>query len=181
MHPRHYSSTGIVLLRKNFSEADRVLTVYSKDLGKITLLAKGVRKPKSRKRGSIEVFSHIKFSAAKTKGMDIITEAEIVESYQEIRVDLKRLSVAYFFMEVVAKTAGEEEKHSGVFEILIDYLERLKCDNKTRNLRENFTYDILTRLGYWPSGRKMVNHDAAIEEIIEKRLTSVRVGKKVLG
>jgi DNA repair protein RecO (recombination protein O) len=180
MQLRHYSSEGVVLKRKNFLEADRILTIYSKDLGKITLLAKGVRKPKSRKRGSIEVFSYVKFSAAKTKGMDIITEAEIIDSYQEIRVNLKRLSVAYFFMEVVAKTTGEEEKHSGVFELLVDYLEKLKSDNKTRNLRENFAYDILTRLGYWPSGRKMTNHDAVVEEITEKRLASVRVGKKIL-
>jgi len=69
---KNYSSKGIVLAKRNFSETDRIIVLYTKNLGKISLIAKGVRKLKSRKRGSLEVFNLISFSAAKTRLLLII-------------------------------------------------------------------------------------------------------------
>jgi len=62
-----YSSEGIILSRKNYGEADRILTVFSKNYGKVTLLAKGIRKLISKKRGHLEIFSEVKFSAVSGK------------------------------------------------------------------------------------------------------------------
>src|SRR3989344_8334314 len=97
MRFRTYSSDCIVLSRRNYGEADRILTVYSRHYGKLKLLAKGVRKPKSKKRGHIEVFSRLRFSASKGKGIDIITEAELIEPYDFLRRDLRKTSLAYYF------------------------------------------------------------------------------------
>jgi len=94
--PRRYSSDAIILSRKNYGEADRFLTVYSKNFGKLRLLAKGVRRPKSKKRGHIEVFSQLKFSASKGKGIDLITEAETIASFEVIRKDLKKVTVGNY-------------------------------------------------------------------------------------
>ena len=63
MKPRSYTSEGIVLARRNYGEADRILVIYSKNFGRVSYMAKGVRRPKSRKRGHIEVFNYIKFQA----------------------------------------------------------------------------------------------------------------------
>ena len=94
MKIRTYSSEGIILARKNYSEADRILTCFSKSYGKISLLAKGIRKLKSKKRGHLEVFSHIKFSASRGHGMDIITEVETINTFSKDYtlnlLDLKR-------------------------------------------------------------------------------------------
>ena len=54
---RTYKTEGIILKRINFGEADRILTSYTKHFGKISLLAKGVRKITSRKGGNIELFN----------------------------------------------------------------------------------------------------------------------------
>ncbi len=96
MRPKRYSTEGVVLLRRNFSEADRIINIYSKHYGKISVIAKSVRKIKSKKRGSLEVFSHIKFSAARGKNLDIITEVETINSFESIRKDLSKVAVAYF-------------------------------------------------------------------------------------
>ena len=84
-----YKGEAIVLSRKDFSEADRILTVYSKEFGKLSLLAKGIKRPKSRKRGNLEVFSQIKFLAAKTKGLGILVEVALIESFSYLRKDPK--------------------------------------------------------------------------------------------
>jgi DNA repair protein RecO (recombination protein O) len=180
MQYRRYSSEAIVLSRKNFSEADRILTVFSKHYGKLSVIAKGVRKPKSRKRGALEVFSLFKFSAAKGKNLDIVTEAELIDSFKKIRKSLKKTSVAYFLVEVVNRLTREDEKNFELYTFLVDSLDKLKESRSPRKLRENFIYQTLVMLGFWPKGKKMVNPDFVLEEIIEREMSSKRVGKKIL-
>ena len=178
---KNYSSEAIVLARRNYSEADRILVVLTKNFGKISLLAKGVRLPKSKKRGHLEVFSHIKFSASKGKSLDLITEAEMIDSYAEIRANLKKVSVAYFFMEGVGRLIHEGEKNEQLFNFMLDYLNKLRESSHLRKLRLNYIYDILVILGFWPKGRRMDNPDFVLEEVTERKLTSLRVGKKLFS
>ena len=129
MVPRRYSSEAIVLARRRFSEADRILVVFTKSYGKISLIAKGIRKPKSKKRGSLEVFSQIKFAASRGKNLDIITEVEIIDSYSGIRKNLKKVTVAYFFLEVIGRIIQEGEKNEKLYSLLISYLDKLKKES----------------------------------------------------
>ena len=73
------------MARRNFGEADRILVIFSKNFGRLSLLAKGIRKPKSRKRGHLEVFSHVRFQASTGHGLDLMTEAEAIGDFKEIR------------------------------------------------------------------------------------------------
>lgn len=180
MAPRTYNSEGIILARKSFSEADRILSVFSKKKGRTSLIAKGVRKPKSKKRGSIEVFSLVKYSAAKGKNLDIMTEVEVVNSFAKIRKNLKKVSVAYFYMETVGRLSAEDEQNEKLFSLLKRYLKRLSSVRKLKEERERFIKETLTLLGYWPKGRSIQNADRVLEEIAEKEMFSVRVGKKIL-
>jgi len=179
MVPRRYSSEAIVLGRRNFSEADRILTVYSKHYGKLTLIAKGVRKPKSRKRGYIEVFSHIKFSAARGKNMDIVTEVDLVDRFPAIRKSLNRASLAYYFMEVVGRLT-QEEKNYELFMHLLESLKRCGQTNKLKDLKSRFIYKTLVILGFWPKQKKLVNEDKVLEDVVERELNSKRIAQKVL-
>lgn len=181
MRPKRYSSEGIVLARKNYSEADRILDVFSKNYGKVSLIAKGVRKPKSRKRGSLEVFSRIKFSAARGKDLDLMTEVEIVDSFSSVRQNLKKIAVAYYFMEVIRRITREDEKNIELYSNILKNFRILKSAKSLRNLRKKFIYGTLTILGFWPKGKPMDNPDYVLEEVIERELSSVRVGKKLLS
>ena len=179
MKPRRYYSEGIVLARKNYSEADRILVVYSKKYGKLSLIAKGVRKLKSRKRGHIEVFSHVKFSAARGKSLDIVTEVETITAFKKARRDLKKVSVAYFFVETIGRLTREDEKNEELFILLLSYLAKLESSVKLRVLRERFIFDALVLVGFWPEGKPLESPDAVLESIVERKLNSFRVGKKL--
>ena len=96
MRFKSYSDEGIVLARRNFGEADRILSIYSKNHGRISAIAKGIRRPISRKRGHLEVFCHIKFQITDGKGIGILTEVETLNNFGIIRKDLKKVSLAYF-------------------------------------------------------------------------------------
>lgn len=177
MKPKRYSSKAIVLSRKKYSEADRIITLFTRDYGKVVVLAKGVRKPSSRKRGSLEVFSLISFSATRGKGLDIITESELIESFQLMRDDIKKVSVAYFFVEVVDKLVHEDEPHSDLFNLLAEYFDSLTKNDGLRRVRLRYIEDILILLGYWPRGKKMHDPDSELEKIVERELKTKRVGK----
>ncbi len=179
MKPHSYSSEGIVLTRRNFGEADRILVLYTKDHGKVSLLAKGARRLKSKKRGHIEVFNKIKFHAVSGRGIDIITEAEVADDFKKIRESLKKVSLAYYLMEVVGRITREGEDNDQVYRLLINFLGKLKSAKKLKELRLNFVAELLVTLGYWPKGKDLSAPDAKLEEIIEHQLFSERVGKRM--
>lgn len=160
-------------------EADRILIVYSKSYGKTKLIAKGVRKLKSRKRGALNDFCHIKFLAVAQKGLDLVTETELINNYSDLRDDLKKISVAYFFCETIDKLTRDEEENTMLFNLFLSYLEKLEKENKLKNLRNQFIFDVLCHLGFWDGGKIMQNHDLVLENILERKLSSIRVGKKI--
>ena len=180
MKLRAYSSEGIVLSRKNYGEADRILIVLSKKYGKISLLAKGIRKIKSKKRGHLEIFSKIKFSAVNSKGFDIMTEAETINDFTGVRINLNKISLAYYFCEVVNKIIHEDSRPSTVYNLLSIALEQLEQETKLKKLRLKFIYDLVTEMGYWPAGKRLVDADIVLDDVLERKINSVRVGKAVL-
>jgi DNA repair protein RecO (recombination protein O) len=179
MNPRTYTSEGIVLARKNYGEADRIISVFSKDKGRIALIAKGIRRPKSRKRGHIEVFSRFKFQAVTGHGLDIMTEAELVDDFKDVRGSLKKISLAYYFMEVIGRITHEGEGNTGVYDLLLESLEKLKTAKLLKKLRFDFLNNLLILLGYWPQGKSLPDPDQKLEEVIERQIYSARVGKRL--
>lgn len=181
MKQHSYSSEGIVLSRKNYGEADRILVVISKSFGKLSLLAKGIRKVKSKKRGHLEIFSRIKFSAIKGNGMDIMTEAETINDFSGVRINLNKISLAYYFCEVVNKITHEDGNPTSVFALLSAALLSLEDETELKKLRMKFIYNLLTEMGYWPEGEKIIDADIVLDDVLERKIHSIRVGKKMLS
>ena len=177
---RSLKSEGFIISRKNYGEADRLVTIYSKDFGKLTVLAKGIRKPKSRKRGALEIFNLIKFSGSKGKSISMINEAEVIESYDSIRKSIRKVALAYFFMELAIKLTREDEHNENIYLLLKSYFLRLVDEKRLKLLRMHYIHDMLVELGFWPRGRVMENPDMILEEVIERKSTTMRVGKKML-
>ena len=181
MFTRSYCDEGIVLARRSWGEADRILSLYTKNHGRVSAIAKSVRKPESKKRGHLEIFGHIRFQIANSKGIGILTEVETLNSFGSVRKDLKKVTLAYFFMEVIGKITHEGETHRELFELTLAYLHRLENEKRLKPLRLEFILRLLTILGFWPKGRALLNPDAKLEEVIERNLFSPRVGKRILA
>ncbi|OGM10477.1 DNA repair protein RecO [Candidatus Woesebacteria bacterium RBG_13_36_22] len=180
MIPKNYTSEGIVLARKNYSEADRILIVFSEKYGKLSLLAKGVRRLKSRKRAHVEIFNRINFSATSGKGLDIITEAEVIDTFSDIKNNLKKVTVAYFFAEVTGRMIREGESHPEVYRNLRLFLEKLRTKELLKSVRKEYIFIILVSLGFWPQDKNLSDPDRVLDEILERPQSSARVGKRLL-
>lgn len=115
---RTFRTEAIVLRRKDFGEADRLLTLFTPDEGKIRVLAKGIRKPRSRKAGHLELYTRSNLLLAKGRDMDIITQAVTVEAYRPIREDLLRSTYGSYFIELLDRFTPEEAENKPLYDLL---------------------------------------------------------------
>ena len=91
---RSYRAQGVVLRHVEVGEADRILTFYTLEYGKVQAIAKGIRKMKSRKAGHLEPFSRVELMLAKGRNLDVISQAEAQNTYENLRSDLKLIAYA---------------------------------------------------------------------------------------
>lgn len=170
--------------RSNFGEADRLVTLYTKHYGKLTCIAKGIRKLTSRKRGDLEIFNSVSFLASRGKGIDIITETEIIKTFSEWRKNLKKVASAYEICEMLDRLTAENSEQEDVYDLLVDYLKRLGQTSE-ENLSfwvDSFAGNLLKLLGFWPKNKEFpLNFDVSlyIEQIIERDLKSKKFLKKI--
>src|SRR5512143_2107684 len=122
---RLYRVKAIVLRRRDMGEADRLLTVLGRERGKLTLLAKGVRRPASRKAGHIEPFTYVDLLVARGHSMDLVTQAETIEPHRQLREDLWRSGLAYYVCELADAFTQEADPNELVFDLLLETLGRL--------------------------------------------------------
>jgi DNA repair protein RecO (recombination protein O) len=119
---RTYKTEVVVLRRSDFGEADRLLTVFTPDRGKLRLIAKGARKPTSRKSGHVELFSHGEFLIAVGRDLDIVTQAETLEPYLPLREDLLRTTYAYYVAELADAFSAERDENHPLFDLIREAL-----------------------------------------------------------
>jgi DNA repair protein RecO (recombination protein O) len=147
---RLYRTEGIILRRHDFGEADKLLTVYTPGFGKMRVLAKGVRKPTSRKAGHVELFTHSRLLIAKGKSLDIVTQAETVNAFLPIRVELALTSYAYYLAELVDRFTEEGEENRRLFDLLVNALSWLGDTEDADLLLRYFELRLLDYCGYRP-------------------------------
>ncbi|HEX7593313.1 MAG TPA: DNA repair protein RecO [Anaerolineae bacterium] len=107
MRDRLYRVEAIVLKRSDYGEADRLLTLFTPDLGKLRAIAKGARKPSSRKSGHVELFTHSALLIARGRHLDVVTQADTLDAFLPLRENLDRLGFAYYLAELVDQFVEE--------------------------------------------------------------------------
>jgi DNA repair protein RecO (recombination protein O) len=147
---RLYRTEAIVLKRSDFGEADRLLTLYTPRLGKTRAIAKGVRKPTSRKSGHVELFTHSQLLIAKGRNLDIVTQAETVHAFRALREDLLRTTYAYYAAELVDLFVEEGIENHPLFDLLLAMLGWLGDASDLDLTTRFFELRLLSLLGYRP-------------------------------
>jgi len=147
---RHYRVEAIILKRKDYSEADRLLTVYARERGKMVLLAKGARKLTSRKSGHLELFSVVKLQLAKGRTWDIVTQAETLLYFPLLRRSLPRISHAYYLAELLDGFGEENNSDIRLYTLAKETLGRLNGDDNLLRVSRFFEMRLLSLTGFQP-------------------------------
>lgn len=175
---RSYTDEGLIIKRHNFGEADKLITLYSRANGKLSLKAKGVRKLSSKRAGSIDLFNHIKFHAVSGRGeLDILTEVQNISDFSFWKIHLGRVNIAYQLCELVDKLTPDRQPHPEIFEILLSSLHSIsKLGSEWELEIRNLKLEILEELGYWKAGQKYSEDvDELVESVSERPLHAHKI------
>ncbi len=148
-------TTGIVLTRREFGEADRLLTLLTPDHGKVALIAKGVRRPKSKLAGGIELFSVSNITYLKGRGaFSTLLSSRLITHYGQIVKNLERTMLGYDLLKILNK-ATEDAAGEEYFELLRQTFIGLDNPDLDRRVVELWFYMQLLKLaGHTPNLRK---------------------------
>ena len=165
-----YKTEGIIIRRRNLGEYDRLLTVYTKDFGKILIKAKSIRKNQSKLRGHLELFLRSHFMIVPGRGFDIITGAETIESYPCLHNSLPSLAVAHYLSEIADKLLSGPEKDENIYSLFLNSFRQLnRKDNKLKFVVKNFESEFLKFLGY---GGAQANTVSFIQSLVNEDINS---------
>ncbi|MDP2632445.1 MAG: DNA repair protein RecO, partial [Candidatus Curtissbacteria bacterium] len=140
---------GVILKRRNFGEADRILTIYTKDSGKITALAKGVRRPRSKKAGHLEIGNWCKIFIVRGKSIDLLTEVEAKQSFGINDFSEKRANKIYHLLELVESLTAEHQRNPKVFILLVHFLNKVTTEDDFDLVSSVFKIKLLSTLGFF--------------------------------
>ncbi|KPJ71722.1 hypothetical protein AMJ50_01145 [Parcubacteria bacterium DG_74_3] len=150
----HYRTWGFVLKKENIREDDRLLTIFSKDFGKLKILGRAIRKIKSKLRGGSQLFtlSEIEFIQGKT--YKTLTDAILVKDFPEIKKNLGKLKIAYQISQALDNLVRGQEPDEKIWKLLNETFKRLNNLQFTvyslQLIYYYFLWNLLSFLGYTP-------------------------------
>jgi DNA repair protein RecO (recombination protein O) len=166
--PRVYKAEGIVLKGRNLGEADRIITLFTANHGKLRAAARGVRRPKSRLSGHLEPLTHVSVLVAHGQSLDVIAQAQTIESFRPLREDLWRASCGLYVAELVDAFTVEAAENQPVYRLLLETLARLSLARPLKDAQDGpalstaegvlraFEVEMLDHLGYRPELQQCV-------------------------
>jgi len=172
---KHSSFEGVVIKKSNYSEADKIVTIFTKEFGKITVLAKGLRRLSSKRSGSLDLFSHIKGSHVSGRGnLPTLTEVVLINQHAGWKKHFGRISVAYRLAEIIDKLTPDSQPHPQTYDLFLSHLTEISHLGKTWEKElDSWVIGLLGSLGYLDI-KSPLNMDlqAFIEDLANRPLKS---------
>ncbi|MCW5874656.1 MAG: DNA repair protein RecO [Anaerolineales bacterium] len=141
---------GIVLKHADFGEADRLVTLFTLQEGKLRAIAKGARKPGSRKGGHLEPFTRVSLLLGKGREIPMVEQAEALELNTALSNNLEALGYAAYVAELVDKFNGDHDENRGVYRLTRDTLPRLAAGEDLQLTVRFFEVKLLEHMGFRP-------------------------------
>ena len=147
-----YKEQGIVLRTMKLGEADRIVTLLTQGSGKVRAVAKGVRKTKSRFGARLEPFTHVDLVLYQGRELDIVTQAQIISAFGEIRLDYPRFAAGEVILEATDRVAQEHERSVKTFMLLLGALRALSLPEEDPGMvADSFLLRLAALAGFSPA------------------------------
>jgi DNA repair protein RecO (recombination protein O) len=167
-HPeRSFRTDALILKRRDFGEADRLLTILTPLHSKLEVIAKGARKPLSTKTGHVELFTRADMLIHRGRDLDVVAQSEMREVYLPLREDLQRGAYASYVAELVDRfTAYDDEQHdTALFDLVADTFMRLSVDADAQLAVRYYEMRLLDLTGFRPELQECVISREAVTPV----------------
>jgi DNA repair protein RecO (recombination protein O) len=145
-----YKSEAVVIRLSDLGEADKILTIFTPNFGKLRVVARGVRKVTSRLAGHVELFTRAQMLLAKARNLDIVTQSETVDAYRPLHDDLSRIAHASYASELLDALAPDALENYPVYRLLTETFALLSEDPQPDRVLRWYELQLLGYMGYAP-------------------------------
>lgn len=114
---KYYELNSYILSRKNVFEADKIITLFSYEIGKSQAIAKGVRLSKAKLAGNLEPFNKCKLRLVKGRNLDIIVGVEPSKMHDYSKLPAERLQVLYLISEILSRLSADHQPNTKAFDL----------------------------------------------------------------
>ena len=123
---------GIIIAKKDFEEADRYITIFMEDYGKVSTVIKGIRKSKKRDKTAVDLLSLTDFQFYKKNDSLVISNFSTVKDYIGIKSDIDKINVAFYIFSILNQILVENGRNRKIYEVLEKTLDYLNISNDER-------------------------------------------------
>lgn len=147
-----HKTEAIVLRSLDYGESDRIVTLYTRDYGKIRGIAKGARRSRKRFANALELFcfSQIVFSRKGRDSLSLLEESHVYHHFENIRQNLEKTLMSSYLVDLTDQFTLEDKKSEKLFQLLYDFLEQINGGDCTEALLRFFEIRLLKQAGYQP-------------------------------
>ncbi len=143
------TTEAVVLKHSLFKDNDKIITLLTKDLGKVSAIAKGIRKFNSKRSGQLDILTHIKISLVDYGGRYIVTEVKSLNSFPKIKNNFDLSKKAFYLLELVHRFLEEDDTKSEIYSLLLSAILKLESYEKFSGfIVKHFELKLLASLGY---------------------------------
>lgn len=165
---------AIVLSRNDTREFDQMVSLYTREHGKVEVLAKGIKKIVSKNSANLKVFSLVDIEVAQGKGVDHLTKVQSVNIFKDIYSDFDKIFLSGYIIKIANENIliGEQDKR--IFDLLLSFLEFLNSAASVNSfaLATGFVFKLWHCLGFGDSEDKYrMWLESGWEEINNLKLT----------
>lgn len=176
---RTYPITAIALRGYPLNEADRILVLFSPDEGLKRVVAKGLRKPKSRIGGRLEPFRENQILLAKGRNMDLVTQVESLRSFPAIQTDYDSLAAAMSAAELLLAFVEEGVPSEDIYAHFVEFLGLLGPGTEAEVLLTAYELQLLDLVGYRPELQACLTCERPLEDAKQVRGLNIEAGGTV--
>lgn len=149
-----FQTEAIVIARTSYGEADRILRLITPDHGKLSAIAKGVRRIKSRSGGHLELFSEVSLGLATGKNLQVVTSARMKWYPHLLAGDYERLGLAFMTASMIDRLVEENHPQRDIYDVTREMLHALEAGGEATLAQLWFKLRLLELLGYRPELRR---------------------------
>ncbi|MFP3975638.1 MAG: DNA repair protein RecO [Dehalococcoidia bacterium] len=158
-----YKTEAIILKHANLREADRVITLYTPNLGKLRVVVKGARRTTSKLGGHVQPLTRCSLMLARGRNMDTLTQSQIIDSFPQIHDDLLLTAQALYLVELTDAFTFDQLENYQVYRLLLDSLHSLVEAPNAELLLRYFEVQLLGYVGYQPELYHCLTCKSALE------------------
>lgn len=144
-----YQTEAILVGVRDWGDADKLVTLFSREYGKIIAFANGARRPKSPLAGGMQMFTHLEVTLSPGKNSDAVKQCEIKHAFRKLQEDFNCMAYATFIAELTAELCPERQPEPYIFDLLLEVFQIITTRNP-RIVALAWAWQLLSIAGYYP-------------------------------